>query len=300
MSVLFWKQVSNAVAGLSPDTVVQESLAPYTIALVGSTDEVSAMEDWLVPTNLNVAEQAQARRHLYPMAQPLTDQQRNVLPQMNIRIAGASAVPHNAVAPAVTHDYFLFNPEDLEMLAAQIVMAHPDLHLALARGFPALRAPVINRIVQRTAKENAAFAILSALPNVIPSPIELPWAIGEFASDTIVITANQIRMALAIAAACGTPVGFGEQRGQVMSIVGSAFGLRALAREIAGKIPAGGGMVTKGLIAFAGTYTLGMGLSHWNRNGRKLTWNEKRLTYRHALEAGRDMVEDMTHRALPH
>ena len=56
---------------------------------------------------------------------------------------------------------------------------------------------------------------------------------GSFASDTIVITANQTRMALAIAAACDAPVGFGEQRGQVASIMGSAFGLRAIAQGFA-------------------------------------------------------------------
>src|ERR1019366_5718995 len=174
----------------------------------------------------------------------------------------------------VCRDYLVFTPEDTVTLAARIANGRPDLQLAMARAFPALREAVVGRIIQRTSKENAAFAILSALPNVVPSPIELPWAGGEFASDTVVITANQVRMALAIAAACDTPVGFGEQRGQMASILGSAFGLRALARELAGKIPAGGGVVAKGCIAFAGTYTLGLALAHWNRSGRKLSWGE--------------------------
>jgi hypothetical protein len=299
MSLGIWKQVASAVAGLSPEAVLRESEAPFTVALIGSAAEVSRMEDWLVPPSMSPAQQAQSRRLIYSMAVPLTDSERTFLPSVTVRLAGWSAVPPiSNDLHSVCRDYLPFTPEDTASLAARIANAHSDLQLAMARAFPALREAVVGRIIQRTAKENAAFAILSALPNVVPAPIELPWAVGEFASDTVVITANQVRMALAIAAACDTPVGFGEQRGQMASILGSAFGLRALARELAGKIPAGGGVVAKGCIAFAGTYTLGLGLAHWNRSGRKLSWGEKRLAYKRALESGRDVVEDMARRAL--
>ncbi len=299
MSLGIWKQVASAVAGLSPETVLRESEAPFTVALIGSPAEVSRMEDWLVPPGMSPAQQAQSRRLIYSMHLPLTDNERAFLPNVTVRLAGWSAVPPiSDELHRVCRDYLLHTPEDTAPLAARIVNGYPDLQLAMARAFPALREAVVGRIIQRTAKENAAFAILSALPNVVPSPIELPWAIGEFASDTVVITANQVRMALAIAAACDTPVGFGEQRGQMASILGSAFGLRALARELAGKIPAGGGVIAKGCIAFAGTYTLGLGLAHWNRSGRRLSWGEKRVAYQRALESGRDVVEEMARRAL--
>ena len=300
MSLGFWKQASSAIAGLNADAVLQESEQPFAVALIGSPDEVSTMEDWLVPPSLNTAQQAQARRRIYSITVPLSAGDRALIQQATIRVAGPAALPpRSQELHSITRDYYPFHPDDAAHVAGQIVAAQPDLHLALARNFPALREPVIARIIQKTSKENAAFAILSALPNVIPSPIELPWAVGEFASDTVVITANQLRMALAIAAACDTPVGFGEQRGQVASILGSAFGLRAIARELAGKIPAGGGMVAKGCIAFAGTYTLGLGLSRWNRLGRRLTSSEKRLTYQRALESGRELVHDLVRRALP-
>jgi hypothetical protein len=230
---------------------------------------------------------------------PLTENERAFLPNVTIRLAGWSAVPPiSNELHRVCRDYLLFTPDDTETLASRIANSRPELQLAMARAFPVLRDSVVGHIIQRTAKENAAFAILSAIPNVIPSPIELPWAVGEFASDTVVITANQVRMALAIAAACDAPVGFGDQRGQMASILGSAFGLRALARELAGKIPAGGGVVAKGCIAFAGTYTLGLALAHWNRSGRKLSWGEKRLAYQRALESGKEVVQEIAHRAL--
>src|SRR5258708_5044414 len=281
MSLAFWKQVSSAIAGLNADSVVRESQVPFSIALAGSPYEVSVMEDWLVPPSLNTAQQSHARRRIYSVPVPMSPGDRSRFEQATIRLVGPSAGPMNV-------DHFSFHPDDAVHLTSRIVGSFPDLELALGRHFPALREAVLGRIIQRTEKENAMFAILSALPNIIPSPIELPWAIGEFASDTIVITANQTRMALAIAAACDAPVGFGEQRGQVASIMGSAFGLRAIAREIAGKVPAGGGMVAKGCIAFAGTYALGLGLSRWNREGRRPTHGERRLEYKRALESGRD------------
>jgi hypothetical protein len=43
----------------------------------------------------------------------------------------------------------------------------------------------------------------AAKNTTVPSLVELPWAFGEFASDTMFLTGNQIRMAFAIAAACG-------------------------------------------------------------------------------------------------
>ena len=55
--------------------------------------------------------------------------------------------------------------------------------------------------------ERAVFADHGA-PNVVPSVIDLPWAVGEFATDTAFLTMNQMRMALLLAAAHGRPVGY--------------------------------------------------------------------------------------------
>ena len=87
--------------------------------------------------------------------------------------------------------------------------------------------------------------------------IELPWAIGEFASDTAFLTMNQIRMAFLIAAASDRPIGYREQRSEIASIVAGAFGWRALARELVGKVPFGGGLIPKAGIAYAGTFAVG-------------------------------------------
>src|SRR5262249_6399252 len=141
--------------------------------------------------------------------------------------------------------------------------------------------------------ENAMFALLTALPNVIPSFIELPWAAGEFASDTAFLTINQARMALMLAAAHGREPGYAEQKVELLTIAGGAFGWRAIARELAGKIPLGGGLIPKAAIAFAGTWVVGLGLEKFYRTGSGLSRREKRAAWEAALTEGREVASDM-------
>ena len=124
----------------------------------------------------------------------------------------------------------------------------------MARRFTPFRKPVIDRVIHSVARENALFAVATALPNVVPSLLELPWAVGEFASDTAFLTINQVRMAFLIGAASDRRLATWSKSCQIATIVGSAFGWRTLARELVGKIPLGGGLIPKGAIAYAGTY----------------------------------------------
>jgi uncharacterized protein (DUF697 family) len=138
------------------------------------------------------------------------------------------------------------------------------------------------------------FSVATALPDVVPSLAELPWAFGEFASDTTFLTGNQIRMAFLIAAACGRDAGFLKQRGAILSIVAGAFGWRALARELVGKIPLGGGLIPKGAIAYAGTYVVGKSLERYYRGNEGYTRAQRLAAYREALERGRSVLESAT------
>src|SRR5262249_13416592 len=100
-------------------------------------------------------------------------------------------------------DAYVLHRTDPEITVAEILRTGDELAVPLARQFPVFRRPVVERIVHSVARENALFAVATALPNVVPNLVELPWAFGEFASDTVFLTANQIRMAFLIAAACG-------------------------------------------------------------------------------------------------
>src|SRR5206468_3420059 len=151
----------------------------------------------------------------------------------------------------------------------------PDLAIPLARNLIGFRAEVSRRIIKKVAKENAVFALATAVPDIIPF-VSLPWAIGEFASDTAFLTANQIRMAFILAAANDHDLGYREQKGEIGSIVLGAFGWRAMARELVGKIPMGGGLIPKAAIAYAGTRVVGLSLERFYRIGQAYTRDERR------------------------
>jgi hypothetical protein len=166
-----------------------------------------------------------------------------------------------------------------------------ELDLALGRQFLPFRRPVVERIIQMVSRENALFAIASALPNVVPSMIEIPWVFGEFASDTAFLTVNQVRMAFQIAAACGKEVGLGKQKAAMLTIGGGAFGWRALARELVGHIPLGGGLIPKGAIAYAGTYLVGKGLEYLHVHDGAPGSALRGELYKEGLEQGRSFAK---------
>lgn len=200
-----------------------------------------------------------------------------------------SGVPHPA-------NFFRFDPMDRRGSIDALLEDREDYGVPLARVFPGLRDAVIDRIVWKVSKENAVFTVATAVPNIIPTVAMIPWAAGEFASDTAFLTMNQVRMAFLIAAASDGDIGYADQKGQIGSIVAAAFGWRALARELVGKIPAGGGLVSKGLVSFAGTYVVGKSLERYFRIGRRLTRKEKRQFYAEAFEKGRSAVEKIVRR----
>jgi len=202
--------------------------------------------------------------------------------------------------PGVPHPkhFYRFDRHDPEKAVKQILKAHPEDALALARWFPAFRVQTIEKIIWKVSRENALFTVTTAMPNVVPSIISLPWAAGEFASDTAFLTMNQVRMAFLIAAASDSDVGYGDQKGQISSIVAAAFGWRGLARQLVGKIPAGGGLVSKGLVSFAGTYAVGKSLEKFAQHGAHLTREERKRHYGEAYERGRGVVEAIVDRVL--
>src|SRR3954451_25334383 len=161
-----------------------------------------------------------------------------------------------------------------------ILERHTDLKLALAPVFIPFRKLVCDSIIFSVAKENPLFSVATSVPTLMPI-LALPWAVGEFASDTAFLTMNQIRMAFMLAAANDRTVGYREQKSEIASLFAGAFGWRAIARELIGKIPLGGGLLPKAAIAFAGTYVVGMSLERYYRLGYGFTPEERRTVYEH-------------------
>lgn len=196
---------------------------------------------------------------------------------------------HDAYSAAPSHG-LIFDPNNPERLVTEILDTHPDLGVSLAKAFPPFRNPYVDRVIGKVSKENTLFSLTTALPDVIPSLIELPWAVAEFASDTAFLTMNQIRMAFLIAGASNREVGYREQKSEIAAVIGSAFGWRALARQVVGKIPFGGGLIGKAAIAYAGTKVVGLSLDRFYRIGYHYTKAERENLYVDAFHQGRKIA----------
>jgi uncharacterized protein (DUF697 family) len=193
---------------------------------------------------------------------------------------------------------FYFDPAHPDQMVKAILDAHEDLALALARNFPPFRAEVARRTIHDISRENALFSIATAVPNVAPL-LGLGWAVGEFASDTAVLTANQVRLTFLLAAASDRPVGYNEQRGEIASVVAGAFGFRAIARELISKIPLGGGLIPKAAIAYAGTYVMGQSFERLYRSGYAYSRQERKSAYVDAYDRGKAIVSAVLDRLRP-
>jgi hypothetical protein len=281
------RQVRAAVSLLNPEEVRGRATQPVAIGLVATSDRgYRKLEDFLVPETLPQEMREQSLKTVYRAGDGRA-------------AAQVDLVLYEAGLPC-PRGAFRCQADTPEATVAEILAAHEERSLALARHFPAFRKTVVDRIVQTVSRENALFAVATALPNIVPGLLELPWAFGEFASDTAFLTVNQIRMAFLIAAASGAEVGFAKQKLEIASIAAGAFGWRAIARELAGKIPFGAGLIPKGAIAYAGTFVVGKGLERLHRAATPYTAKEREEVYREAYQQGKAIGASLSEERAEH
>jgi uncharacterized protein (DUF697 family) len=181
-----------------------------------------------------------------------------------------------------------------ERLVERILDERPDLALSLARRFPGFRESVAERIVRDTSVANAEFAMISALPGIIPiiGPLLPAGAIG----DLFMLTKNQAMMMYRLAAIYELPLDVSSRSRDLAPILAQAFGWRALAREIVGIVPGGVGLVARGSIAYAGTTAVGKAIHALYRTGKQPSRAQIREYYRQALASGKEIVRGIRSR----
>jgi uncharacterized protein (DUF697 family) len=124
-------------------------------------------------------------------------------------------------------------------LENRIVRAAGDGAAALAFRLPALRRTYCDHVVLANASQNAVIGAVVIIPG----------------ADMPAMTANQIRMVLKIAAVYGEQIGF-DRALEILSVVGTAFVFRTLARQALDLVP-GFGWALKGAVGFTATVALG-------------------------------------------
>lgn len=112
---------------------------------------------------------------------------------------------------------------------------------ALGRRYPALRMAAAERVITRTAGQNALVGLAFFVPG----------------ADMPAMTLNQAKMALSIAGIYGMELDR-ERAVELAGIVGMGFGLRALSRYLVRSIP-GVGWVIKAATGYIATVAIGKG-----------------------------------------
>lgn len=152
-------------------------------------------------------------------------------------------------------------PDDIEIppaggdlfgeLAPKITRALDEEYLVpLGRGYPGFRRAACGEVIKNNARQNA---FIGALP--------IPGA------DMPVMTANQARMILNIAAIYGEELSLDRAR-ELIGVLAAGFGFRALGRQVVKLIPVGGWAVAA-VIGYAGTLAMGRATMLYFERGKQ-------------------------------
>jgi uncharacterized protein (DUF697 family) len=127
----------------------------------------------------------------------------------------------------------------LERIVELIAERADDRAFLWAARLPVLRPAVAEQVVEKFSRQNGILGVAIFIPG----------------ADFPVLTLNQIRMVFRIATAYGEQIDR-DRALEVLAVVGSGLGFRALARSALGLVP-GVGWAVKGGVAYAGTQALG-------------------------------------------
>ena len=178
--------------------------------------------------------------------------------------AAAVAAPDAAVAPrgiasdaamagAASFEPIPLSVDMMERLALRmgewVVATFKETRLSYAQAFDFVRRPLALESVRSTAAQNAGVGLVVVIPG----------------ADMPVMTANQAKMVLEIAAAYGQPL-TADRIKELAAIVGGGFAWRAVARQIIGVVPALGWAVKAG-IGYGGTVAMGTAAIEYFEHG---------------------------------
>jgi uncharacterized protein (DUF697 family) len=289
MSIQVFQNIKEAIANLNPEEIRRHTERPVRLFLYAYSDQdYRQMEDFFAPAELSEAKRRELRYRVHRASEGFSPDA-GAVSTNDLEFSFEDSPGGGYPTPSNVFAFYAQNPA---RTVSEVLRRRPDLAIPLAMHILPFRQEVSKRIIKKVARENALFALATALPDIIPF-VSLPWAVGEFASDAAVLTANQIRMAFLLAAASDRDFGYREQRSEIATVVLGAFGWRALARELVGKIPMGGGLIPKAAIAYAGTRVVGLSLERYYRIGAMYTREERRLAYQESLERGRTIAASL-------
>lgn len=183
------------------------------------------------------------------------------------------------------------SPAAAAIVGGAVLDALPaEARLAAARRLPGLRPWFAARLTSEVSVSNAAFALASGVPSVVPI-LGIPIS----AADTIILTKNQALLVYRLALACGAPPDFQRRMIEITPVIGGAVMWRQIAGALIGLVP-GYGIVPKTAVAFGGTYVVGLAATRWYETGLLTEAERKRISAEAATKA-REVATTMVEQA---
>ncbi|MBI3894802.1 MAG: hypothetical protein HY313_02610 [Acidobacteria bacterium] len=302
-----WRQVRELFREVDPKALAQEADRPLFLALVAKEVGIlRQMEEFFVPSFLRPRKVEESRGKLALFLLPLHPSEYQAFSNCDLAVCSEGAAEEiGDDAPPC----FVFQPKNPEAVLKAILKERYDLALPLAKTFLPFRRLVQRRWIQSVALENTLLAMLSWVAEEFPAPLVLPRAVTKgrrFASESHLeepsdvgnafLTANHMRLAFLLAASSDAAVGFQEQRGQITAVAAAALGWQALTRGVEQKMPSGNSLLAKGLLAFLGTYAVGLTLERFHALSQSLTREEKDVAYEQAYRLSRKMLDEVLER----
>ena len=151
--------------------------------------------------------------------------------------------------------------------------------LALASNFTFMRRAVAEESVKATAFQNGVIGFVAIIPG----------------ADMPIMTANQAKMILQIAAAYGQPLG-AERIKELAVVVGGGFTFRAIASQLLDFVP-GFGWAIKAGVAYSGTLAMGYAAVEYFEEGGDMTGVMERV--KSARDKAVKTARERVRRGLP-
>lgn len=134
------------------------------------------------------------------------------------------------------------------------IIAHDHgKRLAFSLAYPFVRRPLAKDAIQMTAAQNAGIGVLVFIPG----------------ADMPVMTLNQIKMVLQIAAAYGEPLDKDRLK-EIIPTLAAAFLCRGVTRKLVGFVPAVG-FIIKGGMGYLGTVAIGKAMLTYFEQGGNIS-----------------------------
>ncbi len=271
----------------------------FHIGLVGSDAEIEAMQAWLRsfpylgasgPASAADRPAADAAQYLTVLAAGEDGLDEKLVKSTTFCLAGREAASE---VRRMKGEVYLFDAAFGRRLTTQILSNHPEVQFALAHNFPVFRPEMAQSVIQDTAFQNAAWALVTGLPNTVPGPHTVLTSPFEGISDFTVLTLNEIKLLFELVGLSGRRVAPLYHAVEFVMVIGLGKLAETVAMQTLGRLSGRAGILAKGAIAYAFTWTIGEAVFFYLTTGRKLGRPAFAARFREHFRRGRTVAEEI-------